>query len=400
MKRFSDEDIALAPEEQGLLEDPLSPRMSLPEDVEDLDVPHPFTPVPPMAAATETKSVQEAAPKENQDLLQRYFADQKANRAQLNSAEETAGQNRLYARLGGAFNTIGQGMAGQKVDNTAYDQLAKDAEGPVNRIELQQKIEQGGDKVVSTYLARKMAEEGRDARSAKSLKQSETNARIVAGGRAAGAAATGDRGDRRLHERMHAGVIKKLDSDPALRNQFTQLTNMQNAGAAVEQAVAEGKPITRAQFQEFQQGVIGALGQKGQQSVHERNAKYLDSLGMRGNEAIQVLTGVPQDIGKDNPLYQHVRDLARWESNNVSNQIKENVDTLTEGFGYIYDDPKNSDLKASLQKKIDSISKKAANRRFDSTTTKAPVKEYSASRNQTRITHPDGRQELVAGDKR
>lgn len=168
--------------------------------------------------------------------------------------------------------------------------------------------------------------------------------------------------DEQLAERMHEKVVSKIDGDPQLKAQLGQLTNMRNAMTLTEQAVKEGKPITAQQFQETQQAVLGSLGQKGQQSVAERNSKYLDSVGLHGKEAIQFLTGKPQDIGPDNPLYQHVADMARWESSNVAQQYKERLDSLSEGHGWIYD--KHPDLKENLDKKIATIVGQAQGRQF------------------------------------
>jgi hypothetical protein len=168
--------------------------------------------------------------------------------------------------------------------------------------------------------------------------------------------------DKQLAQRTHNQLMARLDRDPTLKAQFGQLRGMDNAAQLVTRAVEEGKPITRQQFEDFQQSVIANLGQKGVQAVGERNSKYFDSLGIRGDAALQLLTGVPQDIGKDHPLYQHVHDLARWETENVRSQIQDQIDGVTAGLGYIYDE--NPSLKNALDQKIKALMKKTNTRNF------------------------------------
>lgn len=168
--------------------------------------------------------------------------------------------------------------------------------------------------------------------------------------------------DKQFAERTHNQLMARLDRDPTLKAQFGQLRGMDNAAQLVTNAAREGKPITTQQFQDFQQSVLANLGQKGVQAVGERNAKYFDSLGLRGTAMIQLLTGQPQDIGKDNPLYQHVHDLARWETENVRSQIQDQIDGLTAGAGYIYDE--NPKLKRDLDRKIQALMKKTNTRNY------------------------------------
>lgn len=168
--------------------------------------------------------------------------------------------------------------------------------------------------------------------------------------------------DAQLAKRLHAKVIDKIDRDPMLRQQLGQITNLRNAASLAENAVKEGKPITKQQFADLQQSVISSLGIKGQGSVGEREEKLFTSAGINGKAALQFLTGKPQDIGRNNPLYGHVKDLARWASDNASRQYSEQLENLTAGNDYIYDD--NPVLKASLNKKIAQLNKVAKNRQF------------------------------------
>jgi hypothetical protein len=89
------------------------------------------------------------------DLLKNYFANQKLQREQLARAEDQANENRFGARLGGALNTIAQAASPKPADNSAFEGMARDANNPVDRIERQQKLDQGGDKLLLNYFMNK-----------------------------------------------------------------------------------------------------------------------------------------------------------------------------------------------------------------------------------------------------
>lgn len=98
-----------------------------------------------------------AAPQD--DVLQRYFASKKASEARLSSAEDTAAKSRLIARLGGAFNTVGAGLAGTKADNADFEDMARSADAPIARVERANKAKLAGDEIVNRYMVNKLKAE-------------------------------------------------------------------------------------------------------------------------------------------------------------------------------------------------------------------------------------------------
>lgn len=170
--------------------------------------------------------------------------------------------------------------------------------------------------------------------------------------------------DHQLAEREHSKLMGRIDRDPTLKQQLGAISNVRNATALTENAVNEGKPITKQQFADLQQTVLRNLGISGVQSFNERHAKELNSLGINADAAIQFLSGTPQDIGKDNPLYKHVKDMARWQSGSLEKQYQEQVANLTAGNEWIYEDPANKRLKAAFDNKINQLTKTVKGRAY------------------------------------
>lgn len=93
---------------------------------------------------------------ETSDLIKNYLLRQNQQMLQRQeSAEQAAADNRYAAQLGGAFNTIGQSMAGQKVDNSAFQKMAEAADEPIQRMDRMDKNRLGRDKLVTDYIVSK-----------------------------------------------------------------------------------------------------------------------------------------------------------------------------------------------------------------------------------------------------
>lgn len=132
------------------LEDAMLGEDSDPQPESELDASAALPVIPPPASGQPA-----GAPVED-DVLKRYFAQAKQRQADLASAEDLAQKNRLVARLGGAFNTIGTSLGGTRTDNSSFDQMAKDANEPVARVERAQKSQGQQDRVVNDYMRNKI----------------------------------------------------------------------------------------------------------------------------------------------------------------------------------------------------------------------------------------------------
>lgn len=150
----------------------------MPYDEEDIPVgqldltidPYQTPPLPPMTVETPG-----GAPKPEQDVLRDYFAKQQEAQVkqlqELKSAQQQANDNRFYAQLGGAFNTIGSSLAGVKPDNSAFQGMVNSADRPVEQLKEQQAQKLKGDQIVAQYLLGKQRLDQQKALKDQQLKQ-------------------------------------------------------------------------------------------------------------------------------------------------------------------------------------------------------------------------------------
>lgn len=175
----------------------------------------------------------------------------------------------------------------------------------------------------------------------------------------------------RNEEAQYRSLIDKIDKDPTIKNQFSQLRNLDNAAALVEKSDV----VTPQQFHDFQQAVLSNLGIKGQQAVGEREEKYFNDLGLKGDKVVQFLKMTPVSIGKNNPFLVHLKDLARYEVQNSQGQIKQNLDAIGAGYDYLWS--RRPDLRRGFESKIDAYAAKTKTKYLEtekSTTTNKPTK--------------------------
>jgi len=93
---------------------------------------------------------------EDEGYLRRYLSGRQSNYdKELAAAEETASENRLMARLGGASEKFGAALAGTKSDQAPYEEMVKTSTQPIERLNRREKLGMGRDKLISDYLYRK-----------------------------------------------------------------------------------------------------------------------------------------------------------------------------------------------------------------------------------------------------
>jgi len=160
--------------------------------------------------------------------------------------------------------------------------------------------------------------------------------------------------DKRLDHKAHLLTVKAIRSDKPLQERLRQYTNLDNALSILTQA----KHITPQQIHEFQQAIRGNLGIKGSSGIAERHQTYLDSIGLRGRDWAQFLTGSPADIAKNHPFLTHLKELAHIEQTNIQNQFEERLNFLSGGFASMYNrNPTyKQDLDALLKSGISQVS--------------------------------------------
>jgi hypothetical protein len=60
------------------------------------------------------------------------------------------------------------------------------------------------------------------------------------------------------------------------------------------------------------------------------------TIGIKAADALQFLTGKPQDIGKDNPMFQRVKQMMALEVGNFRERGQKLVDKLKAGNASVY----------------------------------------------------------------
>lgn len=328
------------------------------------------------------------------------------------------------ATLSHGITQIGAGLAGQKADSSGVQAATALAQNHANEALSDQKTSQAA---IANFIKQKREDKKltdldkrRDELTAVERDNAETNKKRLEIAEKLGSQRldmSGDRMDQgqdrlnmrksQFEERQYSNVLNKIDKDPILKAKMQALQTIDSSAQLVAKAREEGKPVSKQQFEELQQGIISSLGQKGIQVGSERAAKMFESAGIDAKAAFQFLLGTPIDIGKDNPLYNHVMDLARWESDISRQQMDDHLNRLTAGNGYIFD--KRPDLKAGLLEKLGAFKKEVQTTNFKPgagdprAQTKNPPgksvasRQYSPSRNKTRVKYSDGTEEILDG---
>ena len=149
--------------------------------------------------------------------------------------------------------------------------------------------------------------------------------------------------DRQV-QRIHAQMVSQAKRDPILKAYMGQYSNLNNAISNL----ANADHMTPQQFDEAQQAVRANLGIKGTSGVNERDKTMLSSLGYNVDRLLQFATAKPSDIAQNDPIVQHIKQLAALEQNNINAQAERRIGAVLQGNDWIYNDPRYSYLKDSL----------------------------------------------------
>lgn len=154
-----------------------------------------------------------------------------------------------------------------------------------------------------------------------------------------------DRNDLRqqaIDQRSHENILRQVKTNPQLRSRLQQAQNLENSASLIENA----NNVTPQQILEFQQSVRSNLGIKGTSGVDERSATYFRSMGWSLADAQQFLFGDPAQLSKNDPLLQHIKQLATIEHGNARKQYQQSLAAMTAGNPALYQ--RRPDLKQGL----------------------------------------------------
>lgn len=154
----------------------------------------------------------------------------------------------------------------------------------------------------------------------------------------------------RLDNTNHQQLLRAVKKDDILGSLQTTSQNLQNALTNLDRS----GEITPQAFQDLQQVVATNAGVKGPGGVGERQDRYMNSIGLKGDNLKQFLTGNPSDLGQDNKMVNYFKQLANFELQNKAQQVQERLDKLTAGNESMYE--RRPDLKSGLDSIISKFS--------------------------------------------
>lgn len=152
-----------------------------------------------------------------------------------------------------------------------------------------------------------------------------------------------DQATEKMDFRAHQTTLNKLRSDKTLADSANRAQNVANA---LSNADALGK-VTAQDFHDLQQLLVSNMGMNGGGSAHERADRYASTLGVKGSELLQFITGTPQDVGKDNPLFDRFKELGGLEVGNFRNRMGVRLKAITSGNDSMY--KRRPDLQQDLE---------------------------------------------------
>ena len=164
--------------------------------------------------------------------------------------------------------------------------------------------------------------------------------------------------DKRNENTVHNNIVKGLKIDTALKADLEKYRGLDSALSIITNT----DKVTPQQVHEFQQAVRKSLGIGGGSGVGEREATYIDTLGLRADAFRQFLTGTPADIAKDSEVIKHLKNLADEQKDLLRARKDKRINALISGYEHIYgEDAAGSggsrpDLRHSLNNAIDAIS--------------------------------------------
>lgn len=341
------------------------------------------------------------------DVLRDYFANQKLMRDRLDNAERTSTDNRFLARIGAAANTIGRGMAGVPVDNSAFDQMAKDANAPVERVERQAKVDQSGDRMLLNYFmnrdkaaalakyrgenigikktnadnSKKRTEIYGDAVEEKKRhnKVNESIGQQGVGLRKEGLA---------LREGSQAAqAAGKVADDKVIKQSNMQLAQLDKGLKRLADIISGKTPFTSTIKAELEKDAANILSGGSSSSLGQLQRIEGHFSGEGWQNKIDWFRNYKGDIHA--PIYaKQLQDLFKSLHGDLQ-QIKGDAATRVKGtYGTAY-----SQNKLATQALDDAVK----NSQAPGAGKKVLRKQYSASRNQTKVTYTDGTEEIVNG---
>lgn len=133
----------------------------------------------------------------------------------------------------------------------------------------------------------------------------------------------------------HQQLMQTLQKDVVSRQQLQGYNTLSNAMAMITNT----NQLTPQQLSEAQRKIMQAMSLSGNGTTigDERAQMYLKDIGQDADRVIQYFSGKPVNIKKDDPIVQHIRNMAMIEQENLHNQRNNLIDAIIPGYSWIYE---------------------------------------------------------------
>lgn len=331
-----------------------------------------------------------AGPTGSGDVLRDYFMNQKLSRDRLSNAEDTASSNKFLARMGGAAATLANAAAPRAADHAPFEAMAKDAEDPVNRIERQQKLEQGGDKLLLNYFMNKDRSEAlgsyrdRKAKVAEgSLDERNRHNQVTEGIGKAGVGLRREGIDLRTGAQaaQAAGTVNK---DPVMKTTNNQIAQIEKGLGRIADIKSGKMPFTTTIKADLEKDIANVVSGGNSSSLGQLNRVEFHPYVADIQKAYDKIRGFQGDI--NSPKYvEQLGDLLSGLKRDIKAIQAGRATTIQKsGVGTAYS--KNRLATQALNDAVGTAQPKTVTSR-----------QYSKSRDQTRVIYSDGSTEVLDG---
>lgn len=278
----------------------------------------PKAPLPPVVPES-PGSAPKDAPSEEDKLVEYFRRQQAADLDALKRAQKKSSENLLFARIGGAANTIGQGLAGQTPNNAPFDQMASDADRPIARLERSRKAKEANDQLLTRYFLGKdkvreqSRLQGEKIQASKEAAKTRSDfARAISGGKAEERKNEKlNRDTQELSERLNKAGLDELASvSEQIRSLFDLEGNADIPGAGMTAAAPDY--LISKQGQDVRQAVaalknIILRARSGGAVTPQEEKRFLEEIGIGATRSdAQLRAGIKNVLNRLQAKQQNI----------------------------------------------------------------------------------------------
>jgi hypothetical protein len=133
----------------------------------------------------------------------------------------------------------------------------------------------------------------------------------------------------------HQQLMTNLQKDTVSRQTLQGFNTLANSLAMITNT----KELTAQQLMEAQRKIMQAMSLSGGGTTlgDERAQMYLKDIGQDAERVVQYFSGVPMKLSQNDPIIQHIRNMAMIEQENLHEQRNNLIDAIVPGYSWIYE---------------------------------------------------------------